>query len=391
MFRNDFLAALGAVGATSLLGAAPAPVAPFGDLVPDRSDAALVLSGGGARGAYEAGIVQGLVEQHGIADGTALPFHIVCGTSIGSLVGWFAATGQYTKLRTLWATIAARDIFRIKRKYAATARASSGVGTRIYEVLRLAQGLVTNERGILDGDVLERYIEEIVDPSVPVLVPFLFTATNLDYQRGEYFYRLPFLPTQAERDAAVARLRATISPDIVIRPATDAVLRPAIRASSALPVLFDPVRLPGVDGTPQDYIDGGIADNTPIDAARAFAKSVYTVLVDPAVEPRLDPKSALDVGVAAFGIAQKRLFDASLRAAFLETRGKRLFPQSAGTPQQRAFAASVFDVDLFVHRPANVLELKVPDFDKQPLIDAAYALGRSDARTGWAPFVPRFS
>ena len=42
----------------------------------------LVLSGGGARGAYEAGVMQGLVE---VLRPTAAPFEVLCGTSVGAL------------------------------------------------------------------------------------------------------------------------------------------------------------------------------------------------------------------------------------------------------------------------------------------------------------------
>jgi predicted acylesterase/phospholipase RssA len=369
-----------------MLGAGPAAL--VGDVPPDRVSAALVLSGGGARGAYEAGVIEGLVEQTRTPNGTALPpYDVICGTSIGTLIGWFVATGQYTKLRALWGTIAGDRIFRVKRKYRAVLDESSGVATRIYEVVRLARGLVTTERGILDGDVLERWIDEHVDPRMPVLVPFVFTATNVENQRGEYFYRLPFLPTAVERDAAVARLRATIAPNVAIRPATDELLRPAIRASAALPILFDPVKLPSADGKPNEYLDGGIADNTPIDAARGLAKTVYAVLVDPAVEPPVDPKNAFGIGVEAFGIAQKRYFDASLRAAYLETRGKRLAPASTSVAD-RAFLNSIFDVDLYVHRPATTLAVGIGDFNDQAKIDAAYDLGRTDALAGWKTFVP---
>ena len=64
---------------------------------------ALVLSGGGARGAYQAGLICALAERAGIADGhPLLPYELICGTSIGAINAWFAATGQYAARRAAW-------------------------------------------------------------------------------------------------------------------------------------------------------------------------------------------------------------------------------------------------------------------------------------------------
>ncbi|MHB8461421.1 MAG: patatin-like phospholipase family protein, partial [Vulcanimicrobiaceae bacterium] len=110
MTRRDAL--LGGAAAAALLTTSPAIAASKNDgplSVPSplrRNRTALVLSGGGARGAYEAGIIEELARNGGVRDGQPLaPFKIICGTSIGALNGWFVATGQYTKLRNLWATI----------------------------------------------------------------------------------------------------------------------------------------------------------------------------------------------------------------------------------------------------------------------------------------------
>lgn len=56
---------------------------------------ALILCGGGAKGAYEAGFVKACKELN-------LKFDIVCGTSIGSLNGCLIAQHDYDKLIDLW-------------------------------------------------------------------------------------------------------------------------------------------------------------------------------------------------------------------------------------------------------------------------------------------------
>src|SRR5215472_2389924 len=64
---------------------------------------ALVLSGGGARGAYEAGVVCGL----SAADER---FDLVCGTSIGAINASFFALDLLPDLERLWTSIAARNV-----------------------------------------------------------------------------------------------------------------------------------------------------------------------------------------------------------------------------------------------------------------------------------------
>ena len=55
----------------------------------------LVLAGGGARGAYEMGIVLGIVEALGLKESDKTPFPILCGTSIGSInASWIAAFSE---------------------------------------------------------------------------------------------------------------------------------------------------------------------------------------------------------------------------------------------------------------------------------------------------------
>ena len=96
--------------------------------------------------------------------------------------------------------------------------------------------------------------------------------------------------------------------------------------------------------------------------------------------------NALEIGVGAFGIAQKRVLDASLRAAYLETRGKRLYENERLTPQQRAFESRILDTDLFTIRPATELPAGFAEFDRQEKIQRAYDAGLRDIARGWVPY-----
>lgn len=65
---------------------------------------ALVLAGGGARGAYEIGVWQALRELD-------IPIHVVTGTSVGALNAAMIAMGDFENARTLWMNMKTDMIF----------------------------------------------------------------------------------------------------------------------------------------------------------------------------------------------------------------------------------------------------------------------------------------
>src|SRR3954471_15080351 len=61
----------------------------------DRPRVAIVLSGGGARGAYEAGVLRYIREDLAGDLGGQIHFDIVCGTSVGAIhAGFMASTAD---------------------------------------------------------------------------------------------------------------------------------------------------------------------------------------------------------------------------------------------------------------------------------------------------------
>jgi predicted acylesterase/phospholipase RssA len=386
--RKDLLAtslgALVASRATAASARAPTP-----GFHPDSRDSVtLVLPGGGARGAYEAGAIEGLRQRDGIKDGTALPgLSAVVGTSIGAINAWFVATAQYSLLARIWQAISGEDIFRIKKQYAATLRPSSGVLTRIYEAALISQGLTSNVTGLLDGAPVREWLTRNIDPSVPLVMPYAFALTNLNEQRSEVFYRGQVAATAQTRMIAAQRLQSIFGKSIAAREIEDAHFVAALAGSSAIPILLDPVTIAFAHGS-QTYIDGGVADSAPLDLARAFSRRIQLILVDPA---RFVPKNfanAAAIGTAAFSIAQNRVLESSLRSAYLETRGKKLFATRAATAEERAFIDETFDVDIFLMRPERELPVQVAAFDDAKGIAATYELGRQAGLAGFAPYDP---
>ncbi|HEX8805871.1 MAG TPA: patatin-like phospholipase family protein, partial [Candidatus Aquilonibacter sp.] len=81
--RRSFLASAAALATVPV---ATKAAVPLDAEHPNRVDAALALSGGGARGAYQAGIIDYLRLSQQIPEGAPLhPYGLIAGTSIGAL------------------------------------------------------------------------------------------------------------------------------------------------------------------------------------------------------------------------------------------------------------------------------------------------------------------
>ncbi|MCG4722807.1 patatin-like phospholipase family protein, partial [Alistipes putredinis] len=58
----------------------------------------LCLAGGGAKGAFQAGVIYGLYER-------GLDFDVISGTSIGAINGYYIYTKNVNKLKEMWINI----------------------------------------------------------------------------------------------------------------------------------------------------------------------------------------------------------------------------------------------------------------------------------------------
>jgi len=387
MKRASFVIASAAAASLGVFAYAKAAEALDNGDTSGRLGSALVLAGGGARGAYEAGIVEGLRRAANVADGDRIPgIDVVCGTSIGSINAWFVSTGQYSKLRGLWANIASDNPFALKKQFAATGKPGAFIGTKIVEGMSLAEGLTKNVRGVLDGGKIQTWLAENIDPRQPCIIPIGFTSTNLDRGRTEIFYRTASPITSASRDRGMERLWATVGDTTVARVATNELLRAELQASSAVPILFDPIELPSVNGGVDHFVDGGVSDNNPLDIARALAHTVRLVMVSPQLSERMPYPNALDISLRVDGIESNRMFDDSLRAAYDATRQKRVFGNHATSAAERSYESRVLDTELFYMRPRRELKVGFTDFGNQDKIDAVYRLGVEDIADGWISY-----
>jgi len=74
---------------------------------PSEVPTALVFSGGGAKGAYEAGVAAAFV-------GRGVPIRLVAGTSAGALNATALAAGQLDLLEEMWGSITREQVYRVR-------------------------------------------------------------------------------------------------------------------------------------------------------------------------------------------------------------------------------------------------------------------------------------
>lgn len=213
----------------------------------------LALGGGAARGFAHVGVIQ-VLEEAGIRPA------LVTGTSAGSLVAAIYASGRNGKqLRQ--------------------------VAETMEEATFADWTLPLFNRGMLRGDALARYVNGQVGSRLieDMPLPLGIVATDLNSGQSMLFQR---------GDTGTA-----------------------VRASSSVPGVFQPVRISG-----RDYVDGGLVSPVPVRAARQMgAELVIAVDISSPPESNL-AGGAVDVLLQTFSIMSKSINYFELKEADVVVR-----------------------------------------------------------------------
>ncbi|MBO3461501.1 patatin-like phospholipase family protein [Aetokthonos hydrillicola Thurmond2011] len=230
----------------------------------------LVLAGGGAKGAYQAGALSYLAEI-GFAP------HIIAGTSIGALNGAILSANRPFKegvrrLNVLWEKLGDAQILRPNPntvvQFAGYAAQKFIPGFQNWLLNFLTQtGLLQGDTVIFDPEPIERFLREAVNPANLKLGTELWMAA---------FPSLPIPGLQYNVVTALADLcyaKAGNSAHwFCVQDCEDTeVLYNLLLASAAIPLAFPTRKING-----RTYVDGGLADNVPLGAliARGCTKTI---------------------------------------------------------------------------------------------------------------------
>ena len=229
-----------------------------------RPKTALVLAGGGARGAYEAGVLRYLCEEMPKTTGVMPWFDIVCGTSVGALNACFvASTADVLErssglLTSRWTEMRAEDLLNVRPLEVARFLWNMFGGAPAHDETETPQPHSLRERkgGLFDTRALERFVLESVpwsrisrNVSEGILHALSVSATHVASGKTVVFVESAGALPPWSRDPHVRVKQTRITPWHAL-------------ASAAIPLLFPAMP---IDGT--YYVDGGLRQNTPLSPA----------------------------------------------------------------------------------------------------------------------------
>lgn len=283
-----------------------------------RKTVALVLGGGGAKGAAEVGVLR-VLEEEGI------PVDIVVGTSIGSIVGGFYAAG-----------FPADSLDRLFREqdwgYLLSDREDPDdhsvinfkdgapylFGVRLWGRKKAESGVRGLRLGLVRGENILRFFRE---------------------KLPEYEHLGSFDSLQ-RRYRAVAYDLKDMRETII----SSGSLPLAMRASMSIPLVFQPVQADSMR-----LIDGGIVNNLPVDVARRMGAEVVI---------------AVDLAVEGADLEREESFWESVRSKL-------------GVSDRPKYVENRRDIDLYINPP---LQGYGPESFSRDNVAAMIAIGEKAAR-----------
>jgi NTE family protein len=218
---------------------------------------ALVLSGGGAKGAFQVGAEKYVREEKGYS------WDIIAGVSVGALNGVMLAMEKYTRLEAIWKTICHNKVFSGK--------------LNLWTAIRLMRGATS----IYSNDPLSGIVEREVDPEL--IVKDLRIGT-VSLKTGRY----------------------------TIYQGDDPNIKSAVLASTVVPIIWPPQR---VSEECQLMVDGSLKRFSPIgDVLDAQPDEVVVINCWPKHPSPYagNPRNVLDIALRALDISSQGIINSDI-------------------------------------------------------------------------------
>lgn len=215
---------------------------------------ALVLSGGGSKGAFQLGALEALTE-------AGWTFDCVAGVSVGALNGAMVAAHQLERLGEIWRTIERRDVYR---------------GTWPWVLFRAIAG----RKGLFDNSPLLELIRDEVDPD-GIDIPLEIGVVQME--SGRYF---------------------TVDPSSLH-------FKRLLFASTTIPIVWPPHELGN-----ELFVDGGVRNITPLgDVIQYDPRRIVIITTEPRDKPPAtrSPSNIVDVAQRTLDIILDETFQNDIR------------------------------------------------------------------------------
>ena len=278
-----------------------ATAAPQGLLI--RPRICLVLSGGGARGMAHIGVLK-------VLEDLKIPIDCIAGTSMGAVVGGLYASGMSARaIDTTMRSVDWQEAFRDAppRRDLAFRRKQDDRNFLVRLPLGLKHGQILLPKGFIQGQKLQETLRQLT-------LPF---SNNTDFDKLPTAFRA--VATDLETGSAVILDKG----DLAI----------AMRASISAPGVFAPVDYQG-----RLLVDGGLAENLPINVARAMNADILIVSdVSFPLQNRAQLDSALSISNQMLAIMVRK--DSDRQKSSLSAQDLLIEP-TLGTATATDFAAA---------------------------------------------------
>jgi len=337
-----------------MLQALPKPPPHLQGLARPQPVTGLILTGGGARAAYQVGVLAAIAQLKRDAGVAANPFPVISGTSAGAINAATLAChaddfdGAVDGLLHLWQGLHVENIYR------ADAFEAVKSGARWLSMLSLGWAIArwrrSRPKSLLDNSPLRELLSQYLDMNrVEAMLDGnhlrALALTGSSYTSGQHvtFFQthhhvVPWLREQ--RMAVQARL--TLS---------------HLMASSAIPFIF-PAELLDLEGVPEWFGDGSMRQSAPISpAVHLGAERVLVIGAGRMKEPEGRRTGATDGHPSMAQIAGHALSNIFLDALAVDVeRLRRINRTLALLPREARAATALRPIELLVIAPSRRLD-----------------------------------
>jgi len=320
----------------------------------------LLLTGGGARAAYQVGVLEAIAEIRRAAGpaltGTGNPFQVITGTSAGAINAAALACGcddfDYVvgHIAEVWGQ------FRAEQVYRADSLSVIGSGTRWRMLLGFgrfaANWMRIKPKSLLDNTPLSELLRRMVPlDRLPRLMKEghlqALAVTASSYSSGEH---VTFFEAAVPMEPWVRSQRLSVR---------DSITHAHLLASSAIPFVFPATALP-MQGHTEYFGDGSMRQSAPIAAAiHLGAQRIVVIGAGRMHEPRDATAPNTHSGYPTMAqIAGHALSSIFLDALAVDIERLRRINHTLGLiPEEARAASSLRPLDLLVISPSERLDV----------------------------------
>ncbi|PJA30326.1 MAG: hypothetical protein CO189_00255 [candidate division Zixibacteria bacterium CG_4_9_14_3_um_filter_46_8] len=227
---------------------------------------ALVLSGGGAKGCFQVGALDYLINTKNLS------FDLICGVSVGALNGAMIAQSDFELLKQVWLNItSARDTYRKRWGFIL------GIGHIL--------GALLGKDSLYDNTPLKNLIDRYIDQA-----KIISSGRRLRVGAVSLY------------DGAIHSI-----------PESHPNLKMAILASTAIPLAFSPIN---ISDDLMSMVDGGVRDVTPLkEAIDLGADEIYVILCSPSElkKTKRDYANSLEIVLRTLDILTNEIYRNDIR------------------------------------------------------------------------------